>query len=54
MRDYLDFLKGGASKTPLELLKGAGVDLSTPQPVDDALQVFAGLVRELDELTQGE
>ena len=28
--------------------------LSTPQPVDDALQVFAGLVRELDELTQGE
>ena len=54
VRDYLDFLKGGASKTPLELLKGAGVDLSTPQPVDDALQVFAGLVRELDELTQGE
>ena len=54
VQDYLNFLKGGASKTPLELLKGAGVDLSTPQPVDDALQVFAGLVRELDELTQGE
>lgn len=54
VQDYLDFLKGGSSKTPLELLKGAGVDLSTPQPVDDALRVFAGLVRELDELTQGE
>lgn len=54
VEDYLNFLKGGASKTPLELLKGAGVDLSTPQPVDDALQVFAGLVQELDGLTRGE
>lgn len=54
VEDYLNFLKGGSSKTPLELLKGAGVDLSTPQPVDDALQVFAGLVQELDGLTRGE
>ncbi len=48
---YLDFLRGGCSKTPIELLRGAGVDLSTPQPVQDALDVFAGLVDELDELT---
>lgn len=54
VEDYLNFLKGGSSKTPLELLKGAGVDLSTPQPADDALQVFAGLVQELDGLTRGE
>lgn len=50
--DYLDFLRGGCSKTPLELLRGAGVDLSTPQPVRDALAVFAGLVEELDRLTK--
>ena len=52
VQDYLNFLKGGSSKTPLELLKGAGVDLSTPQPVNDALRVFANLVKELDSLTQ--
>ncbi|MBS5479273.1 MAG: oligoendopeptidase F, partial [Coriobacteriia bacterium] len=49
---YLDFLRGGCSKTPIELLRGAGVDLSTPQPVQDALYVFANLVQELDELTR--
>lgn len=51
VEDYLGFLKGGSSKPPLDLLRGAGVDLSTPQPVGEALEVFAGLVKELDELT---
>lgn len=50
--DYLGFLKGGCSKEPLELLKGAGVDMSTPAPVDSAMEYFATLVNELDELTK--
>ena len=50
--DYLGFLKGGSSKEPLELLKGAGVDMSTSAPVDSAMEYFASLVDELDELTK--
>ena len=48
--DYLGFLKGGCSKEPLQLLQGAGVDMTTPAPVADAMQQFATLVDELDEL----
>lgn len=48
--DYLGFLKGGCSKEPLELLKGAGVDLSTPAPVDSAMRQFSELVNQLEEL----
>jgi oligoendopeptidase F len=48
--DYLNFLKGGSSKDPLDLLRGAGVDMEQPQAVDTALERFARLVEELDEL----
>ncbi|MEM6656111.1 MAG: M3 family metallopeptidase, partial [Planctomycetota bacterium] len=48
--DYLSFLKGGCSKYPLELLRDAGVDMSTPAPVETALDYFKGLVDELDGL----
>lgn len=48
--DYMKFLKGGCSKDPIELLKMAGVDISTPKPVEDALQLFEELVSELEEL----
>jgi oligoendopeptidase F len=48
--DYLSFLRGGCSKDPLDLLKGAGVDMTTPAPVRAALDRFEGLVAELDEL----
>ena len=48
--DYLGFLKGGCSKHPLDLLRDAGVDLEEPEPVDTALQRFADLVNQLDEL----
>ena len=47
---YLTFLKGGSSKYPLELLKDAGVDLTTPEPVGAALAEFGRLVGELDQL----
>ena len=50
LNDYLSFLKGGCSKYPLELLKDAGVDMSTPAPVETALDYFESLVDELDEL----
>ncbi|HEY3391786.1 MAG TPA: M3 family metallopeptidase, partial [Lacipirellulaceae bacterium] len=48
--DYLSFLKGGCSKWPLELLKDAGVDMTSPAPVETALAYFERLVAELDEL----
>ena len=47
---YLRFLTMGGSKYPLEELKAAGVDLTTPQPVKAALNVFANTVRELEAL----
>jgi oligoendopeptidase F len=48
--DYLSFLKGGCSKWPLELLKDAGVDMASPEPVITALTYFERLVGELSEL----
>ncbi len=50
LEDYLSFLKGGCSKWPLDLLKDAGVDMTSPQPVETALTHFERLVTELDEL----
>jgi len=50
LNDYLGFLKGGCSKYPLDLLRGAGVDMEQPTAVDTALDYFEGLVGELDEL----
>lgn len=47
---YLNFLKGGCSKDPLDLLRDAGVDMRKPEPVDTALAYFGRLVKELDEL----
>ena len=43
--DYLNFLKSGASRYPLESLKLAGVDMGCPEPVNDALAQFAELVQ---------
>ncbi|MBL9122089.1 MAG: oligoendopeptidase F, partial [Planctomycetaceae bacterium] len=48
--DYLGFLRGGCSKFPLDLLRGAGVDMEKPEPVDTALAHFTELVDELDRL----
>jgi oligoendopeptidase F len=47
---YLRFLSSGGSDYPLELLKKAGVDLSTPQPVQDALNEFEEVLSELEQL----
>lgn len=47
--DYLNYLRGGCSKTPIDLLRGAGVDMSTPDPVNAALAYFDELVGELEQ-----
>lgn len=44
---YLDFLKLGGSRFPLEALRDAGVDLSRPEPIEQAIERFGDLVREL-------
>ena len=49
---YLQFLSGGCSKSPVDLLKGAGVDMSTPDPVNQALELFDSLLDEMEELTK--
>ncbi len=51
LADYLQFLSSGCSKDPLELLATAGVDMTSPKPVEVALGHFGDLVRQLDELT---
>ena len=50
VEDYLRFLSGGCSTDPVSLLKIAGVDVSTPQPVNEALALFGSLVEELEQL----
>ena len=52
VKDYLKFLSGGCSTDPISLLKIAGVDMSTPDPVNTALSQFGDLIDELDELTK--
>ena len=48
--DYLRFLSSGCSKDPLDLLKDAGVDMTTPEPIETALRHFDNLVGQLDAL----
>ena len=48
--DYFKFLSGGCSMPPIDLLKLAGVDLSTPTPIHQALELFDQLIDQLDAL----
>lgn len=48
--DYFKFLSGGCSMPPIDLLKLAGVDLSTPAPIHQALELFDQLIDQLDGL----
>ncbi|GKU82883.1 oligoendopeptidase F [Niallia sp. NCCP-28] len=45
--NYLQFLKSGSSDFPLELLKKTGVDLTTPEPINHAMSIFYGLIKEV-------
>ena len=50
VRDYLAFLSGGCSKDPISLLRGAGVDMATTQPITEALRLFDELIDEMEQL----
>ena len=52
VKDYIKFLSGGCSKSPIDLLKDAGVDMTSPEPVNQALQLFGQLLDEMEALTE--
>lgn len=52
VEDYLGFLSGGCSRSPIDLLKGAGVDMTTPVPVNEALALFGELLDEMEALLE--
>ena len=47
---YIEFLRSGESNYPIELLKIAGVDMSRPEPIADAMKIFSGLIDDLEAL----
>jgi oligoendopeptidase F len=50
-QQYVDFLRKGSREYPLELLRGAGVDMASPEPVESALSVYDDYLDEFAELT---
>ncbi|MEZ4675658.1 MAG: M3 family metallopeptidase [Caldilineaceae bacterium] len=49
--DYLAFLRAGSTRYPLDLFKLAGVDMTSPEPVEQAFAALAGFGDRLEELT---
>ena len=49
---YLSFLSSGCTRSPIDLLKDAGVDMTTPEPVNNALALFADLLDEMEALME--
>ena len=47
---YIDFLKCGGSRSPLDSLKVAGIDMTSPAVVEDAISVFADTLHQFREL----
>jgi oligoendopeptidase F len=52
LQAYRNFLEAGSSDYPIEILKQAGVDMSTPQPIHDTMELFGQLLDELETLLQ--
>lgn len=50
VENYINYLKAGSSDYPIEVLKKAGVDMSTNQPTKDALKVFEERLAQLEEI----
>ncbi|MGQ3478900.1 oligoendopeptidase F [Paenibacillus sp. TY11] len=50
---YLGFLKSGGSDYSINILKKAGVDMSSPQPIREAMSVFEEVITEMEKLTEG-
>ena len=51
VKDYRKFLSAGCSVPPIEALKLAGIDMSSPEPVRQALEVFRETVKKMHEVT---
>jgi oligoendopeptidase F len=49
---YLNFLRGGGSKTSIDLLKGAGIDMTTPDPINVAIDIFEETIAEMEKLAE--
>lgn len=49
---YLGFLKSGGSDFSIEILKKAGVDMSSPEPIQQAMSVFEDVLKQMEELVQ--
>lgn len=47
---YIDYLKAGSSDYPINVLKKAGVDMTSPKPVEDTLKVFKERLAQLEQL----
>lgn len=52
VKDYIGFLSGGCTKSPIELLKGAGVDMTGPESINSALSLFDSLLDEMEKLME--
>jgi oligoendopeptidase F len=50
VKRYIEFLKAGSSDYPIEVLKKAGVDMTAAQPIEEACQVFAQKLEEMEQL----
>ena len=50
VKDYLGFLSGGCSADPITLLRGAGVDMASPKPIDDATKLFDEMISEMEKI----
>ena len=49
---YMDFLRKGCSEYSIDLLKGAGVDMTSKKPIEAAMEVFKGLIDKMENLTK--
>jgi len=49
---YLGFLKSGGKDYSINILKKAGVDMSSPEPIRQAMSVFEGLIEQMEQLTK--
>lgn len=52
VKDYMEFLHSGCTKDPVSLLRIAGVDMATKEPINSALNVFERVIEEMEELTK--
>jgi len=49
-KDYIEFIKTGSSAYPIDILKKAGVDMTTPEPVQNVINIFSSLVDQFEAL----